>query len=212
MPAQHRPSNAQVISLLKRYHCSTPFHAVRAHLMGSIACPWNRSPVDAIGELWGGELPPFDALEDLNHLLDALVNGLWNGLTEHQDPNNPFELTRLRLKPARAAIQDAALLRQQEVEGFIEGMFGPRDELDFPESAHHAVGVLQKVRGILAGIADLLGDPRQPATPNDLQGLSRNLESFTVVLEKEINTVILSCARARRQAQAKLPQTKPAVQ
>jgi hypothetical protein len=51
---------------------------VRARFMGSIASPLlDRTPVHVIQELWGGELPPFDTIEDLNHLLHVLMAGLW---------------------------------------------------------------------------------------------------------------------------------------
>jgi hypothetical protein len=75
-----------------------PFLAVRARFMGRIAPPLDRSPLQAIQELWGGELPPFDAREDMNCLLDALTTGLWNRLTAHQTDSNPFKLAVIHRK------------------------------------------------------------------------------------------------------------------
>jgi hypothetical protein len=61
MPGQKRPSNTTVIALLNRYQRPTPFHAVRTRFMGSIASALlDRSPLNVIHEIWGGELPPFD--------------------------------------------------------------------------------------------------------------------------------------------------------
>ena len=37
--------------------------------------------------LWGGELPPFDSIDEANELIGALIMGLWNAntrLTVHQ--------------------------------------------------------------------------------------------------------------------------------
>jgi hypothetical protein len=211
MPGQKRPSNANVIALLNRYRCPTPFHAVRARFMGSIASPLDRSPVHAIQELWGGELPPFDTMEDLNHPLDVLMAGLWNRLTAHQIDSNPFKLTRLQVEQTREGLHHYALLRRQEIEGFMDGLFGPHEELDLPESARVGVGVLGEVRAMLAGVVTLLDDPGQPSAPDDLKGLSDNLQALAIILEKEMNTVVLSCTRARRQAPADIRHIKPIV-
>ena len=96
--------NAEVIALLERYKYPTPFHEVRTRFMGSIASPaLNISPLQTVKQLWGGELPAFDTMEveDLNELLNILVSGLWNQLTTHQSPDNPFLLTTLEVKPSR---------------------------------------------------------------------------------------------------------------
>jgi hypothetical protein len=212
MPGQKRHSSSNVIALLNRYQCPTPFHAVRACFMGSIASPLDRSPIHAIQELWGGELPTFATTEDLNHLLEVLIAGLWNRLTEHQIDSNPFKLTRLQVKQTREGLHHYALLRKQEIEGFMDGLFGPHEELDLPESARDGVGVLGEVRAILTGLITLLDDPPgQPAAPDDLRGLSDNIQALAIILEKEMNTVVLSCTRARRQAPADIRQIKPIV-
>ena len=209
MPGQKRVSNANVMALLKRYQCPTPFHAVRTRFMGSIASPLlDRSPVHTIQELWGGELPPFDAIEDLNHLLHVLMDGLWNRLTAHQIASNPFRLTRLQVKRTREGLHHYALVRKQELEGFMDGLFGPHEELDLPESAHDGVEALGEMRAMLAGAITLLEDLGLPAAPDDLKGLGDNLQALAPLLEREMNTVILSCARARTR---EMPQTKPTV-
>ena len=167
--------------------------------MGSIPSPLDRSPVQAIQDLWGGELPELASREDLNRLLDILT-GLWNRLTEHRMDGNPFKLTRVQVKQTRDGLHRHALLRRQEIEGFIDGLFGPQKELDLPESVHDAVDVLGKIRAILTGVITLLDDPDQPAAPDDLRGLSDNLQALAIVIEKEMNIVLRSCTRARRQA------------
>jgi hypothetical protein len=211
MPGQQHPSDANMIALLNRYRCPTPFHAVRARFMGSIASPLERSPVRVVQELWGGELPEFANAEDVNQLLNVLIGGLWNPLTEHGTDGNPFRLTRLPVKQTRAGLHQYALRRRQEIEGFMDGLFGPHKELDLPESAHRAVDVLGKVRGFMSGIVTLLDDPGQPATPDDLKPLSGNLDALAIVVETEMNTVLLSCTRARKQAAADIRPSKPVV-
>jgi hypothetical protein len=173
--------------------------------MGSIASPLDRSLVHALQELWGGELPQLAAPEDLNRLIDVLTAGLWNPLTEHQIDGNPFGLTPVQVKPTRAGLHRYALVRRQEIEGCMEGLFGPHRELDLPESAHRAVGVIGEVRAFMAGIITLLDNPSQPAGPDDLNALGDNLHALSIVLEREMNTVVLSCARVRRQSLAATP-------
>jgi hypothetical protein len=212
MSGQKRPSDAKVVALLDRYKCPMPFHAVRARFMGSIASPLpGRSPVQTIQELWGGELPPFDATEDLNQLLHVLVDGLWNRLTDHQSVSNLFELRRLQLKPTREGVRHYAQVRQQELEGFMDGLFGPNEELDLPESARDAVEVLGELRAMFGGVITLLGDPSKPAASDDLKGLSENLQALATILEKEMNTAILSCVRARREVLPETQRNKPTV-
>src|ERR1039457_4924007 len=105
MPGQKRHSTAKVVALLNRYHCPTPFHAVRARFMGSIVSPaQDRSPVHAAQELWGGKFPLFDSMDDLNDLLHVLMDGLWNRLTVHQTARKPFKLTRVQVKQTRDGV------------------------------------------------------------------------------------------------------------
>lgn len=200
MSGPKRDTTADVVALLNRYQCPTPFHAVRARFMGSIVSPApDRLPVHAIQELWGGNFPPFDSVEDLNHLLHVLADGLWNRLTAHQAASNPFKLTRVPARQTREGVRHYALVRKQEIEGFMDGLFGPHDELDMPESARDGMDALGEIRAMLAGAIDLLDDAGKPAPPDQLKGLADNLQALATIVEKEVNSVIGSCTRARRQ-------------
>ena len=67
-------------SLLTRYACPIPFHAVRTRFLGNIATPTlDASPVQTIKRLWGGELPEFNDMAAVNELFEALMR-LWNEL------------------------------------------------------------------------------------------------------------------------------------
>jgi hypothetical protein len=177
--------------------------------MGTIASPLSdRSPVSAIQELWGGELPTFDTMEELNHLLHVLINGLWNSLTVHLIESNPFKLARVQVKQTREGLHQYALVRKQEIDGFVNGLFGRQEGLDSPEGARDGVDVLGEIRVMLDGAITLLDDPGLPAAPDDLKGLSENLRGLATIIEKELNTMLLSCTRARRQIFADVQQTK----
>jgi hypothetical protein len=212
MPGKKRPSTESVVALLNRYKCPTPFHEVRARFMGSIASPLlDKSPVHAIQELWGGKFPPVDRIEDLNHLLHVLMDGLWNRLTAHQIASNPFKLTRLPVRQTRESLHHYALVRNQEIEGFMDGLFGPHKELDLRESARGGLEVLGEIRAMLMGAINLLDNAGMPASPNDLKGLIDNVQELAAIVEKEMNTVILSCTQARREVLTATRQAKPTV-
>lgn len=167
------------------------------------------SPMETIKQLWGGELPEFDSMEAVNELLNALVGGLWNRLTAHQSSRNPFRLLRFDVAQTREGLKHFALVRRQELDGFIEGLFGLEEHIDLPERAHEALGVLAETRAMLAGAVTLLDDSSKPAEPDDLKGLVRNIQELTIIVEKEMNKTNLSCKRARRHLLEQIPATKP---
>ena len=187
-----------MLAMLERYKCPTPFHAVRTRFIGRIASPAeNISPIETLKQLWGGELPPFDSIEDFNELLNVLINELWNQLTKHQSTADPFRLSRIEVKPIREDLRNFARVRQQEIEGFIEGVFGSNEALDLPETAHKAVDVLGDMRGMLAGAVILLDDDSKSSDLRELKALSDNFQEISKIAELEINAAILSCRRAR---------------
>jgi hypothetical protein len=203
-------SDAEVIALLKRYKCPTPFHEVRTWFFGNIASPViGASPMETVKQLWGGELPAFDSMEAVNELLNALVAGLWNRLTAHQSSRNPFRLLRFDVAQTREGLKHFALVRRQELDGFVEGLFGLEEHIDLPERAHEALGVLAETRAMLAGVINLLDDSSKPAEPDDLKGLVRNIQEITIIVETEMNKTNLSCKRARSQLLEQIPATKP---
>lgn len=206
-------SDADIIALLQRYQCPTPFHEVRTRFLGNIAAPvMAASPLETVKQLWGGELPEFDSLETVNELLNVLVAGLWNRLTGHQSSHTPFRLLRFEVAQTREGLKSLALIRRQELDGFVEGLFGREEVMDLPERAHKAIGVLAEIRAMLAGTCDLLDDPGKTAETDDLRELLRNFQKLSVILETEMNKAVLSCTRARRQLLEKMPATKPTLQ
>ncbi len=99
------PSDEEVRALLDRYRCPVRFHAVRARFLGNIATPvMAASPIETVKGLWGGELPEFDTIDAANELIGALVMGLWNRLTRHQDRGAPFRLTRNDIPATREGL------------------------------------------------------------------------------------------------------------
>src|ERR1700704_4774924 len=128
LPAPPIATDNEVRLLLERHKCPIPFHEVRTRFLGNIASPaLEVSPIKMVESLWGGELPEFDSIDAANELIGALVMGLWNRLSRHQDRSAPFRLTRTETGAAREGVGAMALMRRQELDGFVEGLFGAQD-------------------------------------------------------------------------------------
>jgi hypothetical protein len=200
----------QVRALLERYHCPVPFHAVRTRFLGNLSSPnLQDSPINVVEGLWGGELPAFDNIDAANELIGALVMGLWNRLSRHQERSAPFRLTRMEVPATREGMAALARLRREELEGFVEGLFGDKERLDLPERAHKALGALAEIRAMLEGAQVLADDSTKPAAPGDIAVTIGHFRELTRIAEHEIHEAVLSCTRARRQMLASLPTRRP---
>jgi hypothetical protein len=205
-------TEAEVRALLLRYQCPVPFHAVRTRFLGNIATPAMQSaPMETVSALWGGVLPVFDTLDAANELIGVLVMGLWNRLSRHQERSAPFRLTRIEVPVSREGLTTLALMRREELDGFIEGLFGAHGSLDFPERAHKALGVLAEIRAMLEGVREVADNPTKPGTPAGIAETLGHLRELTRIAEHEMHELVLSCTRARRQMLRTMPTAKPVV-
>ena len=206
------PAENAVKALLAKHACPVPFHEVRTRFLGNIASPQlSGSPLQIIKELWGGELPAVDSIDDLNDLLEALVQGLWNGLTLHQKRSQPFRLTRMSTDATAAHLARYARIRFEELDGFMRGLFNGQEAVDLPERALEAVGHLEELRAMMAGIGELVMREPQPDDRRQLETTFTHLRELTRIMETEINEAVLSCARARRRMFDGAPITKPTI-
>ncbi len=211
MPPKFKaPTEKTVRDLLDKYACPVPYHEVRTQFLGNIASPeLTASPMRVVEKLWAGELPVFDSMENANELIGALVQGLWNDLTKHQKRSQPFRLTRLNLEPSAENLARFAQVRRQELEGFVEGLFGDQDHIDLPERAHQALGHLGELRAMMAGIEDLVARDVQAESRTELETTFKHVRELTRIMETEIHEAVLSCTKARRQMLEGLPTQKP---
>lgn len=191
----------EVRSLLQRYGCPVPYHEVRTRFLGNIATPESSaSPMLIVKGLWGGELPEFESMEAVNELLGILVNGLWNSLTRHQKRSDPFRLVRTPVETTRAGLAAYALMRREEIDGFVEGLFNGREEVDLPEKASASMDVLGELRAMLAGVHVLVTDDTKIASDKEFAATLKHVQQLTPIIEREMNAVVLARTRARRQA------------
>lgn len=204
MPQERKPpviaNEKKILALLETYACPVPFHEIRTRFLGNIATPaMSASPITVVKNLWGGELPEFESLDAVNELIGVLVNGLWNSLTRHQKRSDPFRLVRPTVTPTRDGLAQLALIRRQELDGFVEGLFSGAEELDLPTKASAALDTLGEVRAMIAGVHEVAIDPSKPAELSDIATTMKHLRELTRITEIEINRVVLDCTRARRQ-------------
>jgi hypothetical protein len=193
-------SDEEVRALLERYRCPVPFHEVRTRFLGNIATPaLAASPIRMVEGLWGGALPEFPSLDAANELIGALVMGLWNRLTRHQERNAPFRLMRPETTATRDGLMALATTRRQELDGFVDGLFGDEEDMDLPTRANRALEALGETRALFAAIAELMADEAKPATAAALGETLRHTREMTKIAEREMHAVVLACTRARRQ-------------
>ena len=215
MPTRTNPSSAsdeQVRALLERYKCPVPFHEVRTRFLGNIASPvMSASPIKVVQDLWGGELPPFDTIDEANELIDALVMGLWNRLTRHQDRRSAFHLVRLDAAATREGLAGLALMRRQELDGFIEGLFGREEVVDLPERAHRGLDELGQMRVLFAGVLQRAENGTKQSTDKGVETTLRRMREMTKIAEHEIHAVVMACTRARRQMIVGMQTKRPTV-
>lgn len=198
--AAKAPSEKTARALLEKHGCPIPFHEVRTRFLGNIATPGlSVSPLQMVKDLWGGELPVFDSIDEVNKLLDALVQGLWNDLTRHQKRSQPFRLIRMPMEPTAVNLGRYGLVRLQELDGFVEGLFNGEDAIDLPERAHQAVGHISELRAMMAGICELVSRDPDADDRTTLGTTFKHLLELTRIMETEIHEAVLSCTRARRQ-------------
>jgi len=103
------------------------------------------------------------------------------------------------VRPSGGGLAQLALIRRQELDGFVEGLFSGSEELDLPTKASAALDTLGEVRAMIAGVHEVAIDPSKPAELSDIATTMKHLRELTRITEIEINRVVLDCTRARRQ-------------
>ena len=68
-----------------------------------------------------------------------------------QSRTKPFRLARLSVKPDPDDLQRLCRTRVEEIEGFVEGLFGDEESVDVPESASEALDHLAEINASMHG-------------------------------------------------------------
>ena len=99
-------------------------------------------------------------------------------------------------------------MRRQELDGFIEGLFGQEDVVDLPERAHRGLDILGELRALFAAVLEIATHETKAATDKGMETTLRHMREMTKNAEHEMHAIVLSCKRARKQMLAALPAKK----
>lgn len=200
VPKHTTPINAlhaDVRRLLTKYKCKYELHEVRAQFMGAIASPIDQvNPMQELKSLWNGELPPVKNIEAVNELMQVFAMGLWNQLSAHCDPDQPFLLTEFVDKYNHKEINRFAQVKHQEIDRFIAGFFQGQDMMRLPPEISTGLDDLEDLAAMFAGVVDI------PSNPSDtelvMRELMHKLTQIAEIAQKEINSIITRTADDRR--------------
>ena len=137
------------------------------------------SPVQTIKSLWGGELPEFADMVAVNELFEALMS-LWNALAKHQSSTKPYRLARMAATPDPDDLRRLCRTRTEELESFVDGLFGDEEVIDLPERANEALAKLGEINAMLHGILDLIErESAPPASEQELVNMFRQVRELS---------------------------------
>lgn len=196
---RRRSIEARAIHLMERYDCPMPYHAVCTHFLGTMSGVAPVQPMKVLARIWDGKLPAFASIEAVNELLEALINGLWNELTVHQDEKQPYRLMKFPTRATRESLACLAETRAEEIDRFLTGVFGDQENLDVPEPMGASLETLMELVENFARMQALLEDPENPAGAEVLEGLKKQFVVLTNFAEREIHAVIVGARVLREQ-------------
>ena len=102
--------------------------------------------------------------------------------------------------------------RTEELEGFVEGLYGEEEIIHLPESASEALRYLGEINAMMNGVLDLTRRESVPVlSGKELAATVKNVKELSRIAQKELHTVVLSCKRARQQLLSTLPFDKPTI-
>jgi hypothetical protein len=102
-------------------------------------------------------------------------------------------------------------MRRQELDGFIEGLFGREEVVDLPKRAHRGFNELGQLRALFEAVMRLAKDDTKQPADEGIETTLRRMCEMTKIAEHEIHAVVLACTRARKQMMAGMPTTRPTV-
>ena len=119
---------------------------------------------------------------------------------------------RVDTASTREGLAALALMRRQELDGFIEGLFGREEVVDLPKRSHRCgLDELGQMRALFEAVVRLAEDDTKQPTDEGVETTLRRMREMTKIAEHEIHAVVLACARARKQMIAGMPTTRPTV-
>ena len=142
-------------------------------------------------------MPPMKNITAVNELMQVFAMGLWNQLSAHSDPEHPFELTAFSGINTDVELRRFAQVKRVEIESFIAGFFQGEDKIKLPPEIGESLDVLEDLVGMFAGVVAI--PKKSHESEVEIVRLMQEQKKVADIAQKEINTIIVSTAEARRQ-------------
>jgi hypothetical protein len=78
------------------------------------------------------------------------------------------------------------LTRREELEGFVEGYFGPKEELILPERPYHALGQLSQIRAFLHAVQRGRSKANKRAAQTEIASTLTTIQTLTGIAKHEM--------------------------
>ena len=101
------------------------------------------------------------------------------------------------------------MIRRQELDAFVEGLFGGQEAVDLPKRAHRTLDELGQMRALFEAVVVLSVDDANQATDKGVETTLRPMREMTRIAEHEIHAIVLACTRVRRQMLAGMATKRP---
>lgn len=199
-PTPTDPTDRHLHALLQRSGSSLPIHIARARLLGTLASAEDRRlSLQAYAELCGDcrpTQPPAAARQPST----ASVESIAEQLAQSVAAGKSFRLYPVAAKATRASLAHLALVRREEIDAFVDGLFGSCDYIDIDRSAERALDTMAQIRALLQQLRKHLDDPVKPASSRGLIKSLRSVEKLMQPLEAAMNAIVAQCQGQARTA------------
>lgn len=143
--------------LLAHYQCPMPLNVVKMRFAGAVCSPnMELRPTDVISSLWEQHREPRLQTKEEAELFFKFFMGLWDEIFA-QVKNNALTLPPYRPQTAREYWFLLCRQRAEELaEGWVEGFWGGREDLQIPAFVAELVDSLTELAGVYRKLGERL--------------------------------------------------------
>ncbi len=143
--------------LLAHYQCPMPLNVVKMRFAGAVCSPnMELRPTDVISSLWEQNREPRLQTKEEAELFFKFFMGLWDEIFA-QVKNNALTLPPYRPQTAREYWFLLCRQRAEELaEGWVEGFWGGREDLQIPAFVAELVDSLAELAGVYRKLGERL--------------------------------------------------------
>jgi hypothetical protein len=102
-------------------------------------------------------------------------------------------------KPTREELARLALVRREEIDAFVAGLFSGSKAVNLTKQASFALDRMADMRSMLQKLRNYLDDPMNDAPLSGLEASLQSVRDLTAPLEEAMLKVVSQCRAAREQ-------------